>query len=159
MWRIAQRAWYDAIVSGLGPERLDLGVCLHEPGMRRELLDAVKSPDVVNLVQDGQRQDLADAGDGSEPMKRVGIMAFGFPHDRELEIGDELVVLVNQGHVHFNALADARVRKVVDDPVAIARGGEALLEGRQVVVRAGILDVDQQLAALTDQALDALVLQ
>ena len=46
----------------------------------------------MNLIEDGQRQDLADAGDRSQAVKGVPVMPLGLPNDRQLEISDELVV-------------------------------------------------------------------
>jgi hypothetical protein len=82
-----------------------------QPGVRRELLHPVEAGDVVDLIEDRERQDLADAGHRPESVKGVGIMAFGFPHDGELEVRDERVVLVDQRHVHFNALATLKSGK------------------------------------------------
>jgi hypothetical protein len=76
---------------------------------------------------------------GAEPVKRVAIVALGFPDDRELEVVDEGVVLVDRYQVHLDALTDARIGEVVDDAVAIPRVRQALLERGQVVLRARVL--------------------
>lgn len=41
---------------------------------------------------------------------------------RVFEIIDECIVLVDEHHVDFNALADARIGEVLDEAVAIAGG-------------------------------------
>ena len=43
-------------------------------------------------------------------MKRVGMMAFRLADDRELEVGDERIVLVDQREVDRDALLPGRSR-------------------------------------------------
>jgi len=51
---------------------------LHQAGIRGELLHAVEARDVVNLVEDGQRKDLADAGHGPQSAhRRHGVSLHG----------------------------------------------------------------------------------
>jgi hypothetical protein len=136
-----------------GPEPFPGGLlsALDEPGIRREFLHAVKARDVVNLVEDGQGQDLANAWDRAEPVKGVAIVLLGLADDRQFQVVDERVVLVDEYHVHVDALAHTWVGKVVDDAVAIARVRQALLEGRQIVLSARVLNVGQELPALPDE--------
>ena len=49
-------------------------VALHEASVGGEILDGGKSTDVVDFVEDDQREDLADAGYGSETEEGVGVM-------------------------------------------------------------------------------------
>ena len=141
-------------VAHLGPARPELfpGRLLgafDQSSIRRELLDAIKARDVVNLVENGQREDLADARHRAKPMKRVRIVAFGLADDGEFEIIDERIVLVDQRDVDLDALLHTRIGKVLHDPVTIGPIGELSPEDRQVVLRARVLDVGQQLAPLT----------
>ena len=55
-----------------------LFAAFHQPRIRGEFLHAIKPRDVVNLIEDRQRQDLADARDGSEAMEGVGIVLFAW---------------------------------------------------------------------------------
>ena len=116
-----------------------------------ELLDAIKARDVVDLVEDGQREDLANPWHRAEPMKRVGIVAFRFPDDRELEVGDARIVLVDQRDVDRDALLHTRIGKVLHDSLAISAIGELPPEDGQVVLRARVLDVGQELATLAHE--------
>jgi hypothetical protein len=71
--------------------------------------------------------------------------------NRQLEVGDERVVLIDEGDIDLDALAHAWIREVLDDAHAIAGIRQAFLERRQVVLRARVLDVREQLAALAHQ--------
>lgn len=54
----------------------------------------VESGDVVDLIQDRQGQDLADTGHGAEQVKRLAVVLLRRPDQRELEVRDERVVLL-----------------------------------------------------------------
>lgn len=84
-------------------------------------------------------------------MEGVRIVALRLAHERELEVGDEGVVLVDEGDVHLDALPHARVGTAVDDAIAVTRIRQAFREGGQVVLGAGVLHVREELAALADQ--------
>ena len=84
-------------------------------------------------------------------MKRVGIVAFRFPDDRELEVGDARIVLVDQRDVDRDALLHTRIGKVLHDSLAISAIGELPPEDGQVVLRARVLDVGQELATLAHE--------
>jgi len=97
----------------------------NQPRVRRKFLDAIKPADIVDLVEDRQREHLPDTRHGPESVKRVGVMSFGGAH--ELEVGDEGVVALEQREVDVDALADTRVGKMVRHPVAIGRVRESAL--------------------------------
>ena len=65
---------------------------LHQARIRRTFVHPIKAGDVVDLIENRQRQHLADARDGSQTVERVAVMPLGVPHDRQLEVGDEIVV-------------------------------------------------------------------
>jgi hypothetical protein len=77
---------------------------LDEPGVRREFLHPVTARDVVHLVEDGQGQHLANARDRTEPVEGVAIVLLGLADDRQFQVVDERVVLVDEHHVHLDAL-------------------------------------------------------
>ena len=62
-------------------------------------MHAIEPGDVVDLVQDRQREDLADAGDGAQTVERIGVVALRVRHDRELEIGDQRVVAFDEREI------------------------------------------------------------
>jgi hypothetical protein len=69
----------------------------------------------VDLVEDRERQHLADAGHGAQPVEGMGIVALGFPDDRELEVENQRVVLLDQSQVDFDALSNRTNRTINHD--------------------------------------------
>lgn len=120
-----------------------------------QFLDAIEPTDVMNLVQDGQRQHFPDAGYRPQAMKRVGVVALRLTHERQLEIVDEPVVLLKQRQVDFNGLADAGIGKVVRHAFPIGRICEPTLELWEVVLCPRVLNVGQQLPALAHEVQSA----
>ena len=47
-----------------------------ESAVGGEILNAGESGDVMDFINDGQSQNLADSGDGTQAMKHIGIMLF-----------------------------------------------------------------------------------
>ena len=78
-------------------------------------------------------------------------MLLGLAHEVALELGPQRVVAFEQGEIDGDGLAHHAVLEVIGDAFAIARVGDPLGEGRQVVLLVRHLDVGDQLAALADQ--------
>ena len=74
--------------------------------------------------------------------------ARAFPDDRQFEIRDQRIVVIDEGEVDLNALLDARVSEMLHHPRAIGLIGELSPKRGQVVLRARVLDVSEQLAPL-----------
>ena len=106
-------------------------------------MDAAEARDVVDLVEDRQREDLADAGDRAQAVKGVGVVALRLPLDRAFEVVDEAVVRLDEGQVDCDALAHARIRELFRHAVAVGRIGEAPRERRPGVLGARVLDARQ----------------
>ena len=119
-----------------------------EPGVGRECLDPIKARDVVNLVENRERHDLADAGDRPQAVKGVAIMPLGLADDRQLEVGDETVVPFEEREVDVNALADAGIGKVLAHAGSIGGIREAPTELGELILGSRVLDVPQELAPL-----------
>ena len=102
----------------------------------------------MNLIEDRQRQDVADTGDRSQPVKGVTVMPLGLPDDRQLEVGDEIVVAFEEREVHVNALTDTGISERLAHASAIRRIREALAEFGQLILGPRVLDLCQELAAL-----------
>jgi hypothetical protein len=58
-----------------------LATALDETTVGDKLLHTREAGDVMDLVEDGQSQDLADAGDRTEQVERVMILLFGLAGD------------------------------------------------------------------------------
>ena len=94
----------DVGVSNLGTgdaQELSVGFpgALDEPALGREVLDGGKAPDMANLIEKGEAQDLADAVDAPEEAEGVGVVDAGQVKDRVFELGDEVVVVVEEREV------------------------------------------------------------
>ena len=79
------------------------------------------------------------------------LVLFRGAHQRELEVGDEGVVAFEQREVDVDALAHTGVGKMARHAVSIGRIRESTAELWQIVLRARVLNVGQQLAALPNQ--------
>ncbi len=77
-----------------------------------EVLDPGKTGDVVNLVEEHQRQDLGDAGDRAEPVEGVDVVRLGGARELEFKVREQGVIVVDEREVHRDALLDARVGEV-----------------------------------------------
>src|SRR4030095_16220950 len=86
---------------------------LDEPGIGGEILNPGKAPDVVNLIEQGERENLADAGKRAQALEHLRVMLLGAAHQEELELADELVVVGDQLEIDLDALADAGVGELV----------------------------------------------
>ena len=56
----------------------------------------LEARDVVNLVEDRQRQDLTHARDRAKALKHVGVVLLGHPYDEQFEVADDAVVVPDQ---------------------------------------------------------------
>jgi hypothetical protein len=80
---------------------------LDEAGVRGELLHPIEPPDVVDLIEDGQREDRPDAGHRPQAVERIRVVALRLADERLLEVSDEDIVLVDEREVDLDTLADA----------------------------------------------------
>ena len=75
----------------------------------------------MNLVENGQGQDLADAGDRAEQVEGVVILLFGLTGDEELELVEQGVIEVDQRQVSGDAGLTAGSEKRSATPERLAR--------------------------------------
>ena len=118
-----------------------LFLALHEASVGRELLHAIKARNVVDLVEDGQREDLADARDRPQAVERIGVVALRVTDEGRLQLADQGVIVVQERDIDFDAFAHAGVGETLGQAVAVRRIRDALLECRQLVLVARVLDV------------------
>ena len=120
---------------------------LHESRIRQEILDALEAMDVVDLVEDRLRQDLADARNRPEPVIRLGIVLLGSSLEMEFELSDRGVVVFDEVEVDLHVLADIGIGKRLGDADSVRLVGE-LGRGRfEVVLVMGVLDMSQKVGA------------
>jgi hypothetical protein len=107
----------------------------------------------VRLVQQDQRQHLADAGDAAQAVEGLDVIDLGGADQVQLQVADQLAEAVDQGQVDGGALVHAGVGEALGDVLLGAVGGvaEFLGEGRQVVLGVEDLQVGHQRGALADE--------
>ena len=122
-----------------------------ESCVRGDLLHALKPCHVVNLIEDRHRQDLANAGDRSEAVERIRVVALGIPNEGHLEVVHQPVILVDEREIDVDALAHTRIGNVLADAITVRGLGEPPLEFWEVVLGARVLNVREELTALPHQ--------
>jgi hypothetical protein len=121
---------------------------LDQASVGEKVLDPGEPAEVVNLVEQGQREDLTDAWDRAQKVEFPVPVLADLVNQIELHIADDLVIAFEQSNVGGDGHLDGFVVEVLDDGSSILGLVSALLQGRQVVLRVGVLDVGQQLPAL-----------
>jgi hypothetical protein len=124
-----------------------------ESSVGEEVADVREAGDVVDLVEEDQGEDFADAWDGEEPVIGVAVVDFGVLVETQLELANLGIVGVDESEVGLDAAFDGRIGEVVGDAelFAIASVGELFGEGWKVVLAGLILDVGDEKSALADQ--------
>ncbi len=91
----------------------------------------------VNTFMAGERagvpSKLLGAGHRSQTVERIGVVALRLSNNRELEVHDEGVVLVNERQVDIDTLSHTRIGELRPDPVTVGGIRQAPLKGGQVV--------------------------
>src|SRR5262249_16790603 len=124
-----------------------------QPGVGEELADRGEAADVVDLVEQDQGQDLADAGHGAQAVEGLRVIDLGGAGPGQLQCAGLGVVGVEQGQVDLDVLLDAGVGEAAGEVqlVTVLGVGELLGQGRQVVLAVGVGQVDEGLGAAADQ--------
>jgi len=102
----------------------------------------------VNLVQEQEGQDFTDPWDRAQAVEGLRIVCFGRLDEIDLQVGQQAVLMADQGQVHLDALLDGGIRKPFGYAVSVRRISRLLAELRQVVLAVGILDMGQELCPL-----------
>ena len=124
---------------------LDLPAVGHEVLHPREALDG------ADLVQDHQGQDQIGPVDRAQQREGLAVVLLGARADMPLELGQQRVVLIDHGQIQGDGVAHLGIGEMGQQPLALAALADALLEGGQVVLADGVLDMGDELRALVDQ--------
>jgi hypothetical protein len=127
-----------------------LGACDQAAG-GHNILDPREAGDIMHRIQQHQTQNRADAGDGWPPVKGVGIVLLRRLDDRQCNIAEQPIVVVNQGEVDLDTLLDCGIKAPLSHAVPIALVGQLLPHLGQVVLAVRLLDVGKEFGALTRQ--------
>lgn len=125
---------------------------LDQAGIGEEVLDAREAVNGADLVDQRQRQDSADAGDGLEEVECGSVVDLDLFGQEDLQFGDRPLECLHDGHVGGDGHLDVLVvGKVLEEFVAVARLVDALLEGFEVVLSVGVLDMTEQFGSLAGE--------
>ena len=105
----------------------------------------------MDLVEDGEGEDLSDAGDRGEEGEGVGVVDARLAEDGELELADDHLVVIGEGEVGGDAVPHARVLEAFAEALAVRAVGDALAGRVDVVLVVGDLDVGEERAPLPDE--------
>jgi hypothetical protein len=122
-----------------------------EAARRHTILDAGKALASMDCIAHDQGQDFAYAWDRAQTVEGVGVMLLGRPHDRQLQVGQELVIVVNQGQIDLHALVDRRIGQALRHAVAVRFVREFRANLWEVIWASGIVDMRQELRAFPPQ--------
>ena len=107
---------------------------LDESRVGEELLDTAEAIDVLDLVEQHEREDSADTGDAAQQVIAEGVVALGHERKLLLEGFEQAVVVTDQGQIQFNRLPDDGIRKVFWNRVSLALTVDSGPERRQTVL-------------------------
>lgn len=124
---------------------------LDQARIGQKVLHAFKALQVIDLVKQSQSQNLSNPGDGPQERELVPVILPDFMEQVELEISDDLVVSRQQSHVGRHGHLHAALVEVFDDGSSVLSLVDPFLEGREVVLGVGVLNVREQLAPLADK--------
>jgi len=127
----------------------------YKPGVGAEVLDTGEAADVVDLVEEGQREDLADPWDGAKAVEGMGVVDLGGADEMELDLGEELVVDINEVHIHLDHGTHAGVFEAIGHIDAVGGISELFAKRGQIVLGVGVLDVGQELGAAAHEVVAA----
>ena len=118
---------------------------LDEAAIGHERLDPGEAVDSVDLIAQHQGQDFADPWDGAQAVEDLRIMRCCGLDERQLQVGQQVVVGIDQREVDLNALLDGRLGEALRHAGSVRLVCELLADRREVVLTIGILDMGQEL--------------
>lgn len=143
-------------VADFGPGRTDplagrRGFAFDEASIGSESLNGLEATDVVDIVEEGEGEDLPDAGDGVKAEQGVGIVRPSLSEDTVLQIPNETIVGLTEGQVRLDALPNNGVREGAGNGRTLDLVDQRPLGPGQIVLVEGVLDVGHEFAPLSGE--------
>src|SRR6185369_4163767 len=91
----------------------------HQATVGDEILHAGKPRNVLNLIENDQRQNLSDPWHGLEPRKRLHIVRFGTAREIQFHFAQQVVVVINERNVDLYRLVDTGIGEMLGDAFPI----------------------------------------
>src|SRR6266851_4603239 len=114
---------------------------LHQTTRGDEILYARKAGDILNLIQNDQRENLPDPWHRLEASKGLHVVGFGTARNVEFDFPQELVIVIDEGDIDFNGLPYAGIGEVLFHSLAIRLVRQLLPNLGQIVLTIGIVNV------------------
>jgi hypothetical protein len=127
-----------------------LGTC-DESARGHESLDPREAADVLKLIERDHTHKLADAGNGLSALQGLRMVLLGRVDNGPRDIAAPLIIVVNQGEVDCDTLLHGGIREPFRHPVPVRLVGQLLPARGPVVLAVGLLDVREELGAVTCQ--------
>ncbi len=116
-----------------------------------EVLDPGEAAHSMDFVEQHHTQNLADAGDGWQPLHGVRVVRLGRLHDGQLHVAEQLVIAANQGEIDFHTLLHGGIGEPLHHPSSVGLIGKLLANLWQVILAVSMLDVREELSAFARQ--------
>ena len=122
-----------------------------QSGIGEEVADLLEARNSVDFIEYDESEDLADAWHGVQQVQGIRVVRLGAAHDVGLELGELLVVDIDERDIERDAFAYAGVGEALSQVDSVGLAGDFLAEGLEIVLAVGVLDVGEQLGTLVDQ--------
>jgi hypothetical protein len=127
-----------------------LGTC-DASALGHEILDPREAAEVMHRIEQDHTQHLAEAGNGLSAITGLRLVLLGRLDNGQRDIAEPLIIVVHQSEVDCDTLLHGGIRAPFRHPVPVRLVGQRLPELGQVVLAVGLLDVREELGALTCQ--------
>jgi len=124
---------------------------LDQPGIGSEVLNPGEAVDLVDFIEHDHGEDWPDAMDRSEKHQRVGVMMFGVFQDMAFQAPLEMIDVVDQLEVDFDAPPDIGIGELFGNALSMSAIRDLPAELGQIVLGIGVLDVAEQVGPFTGE--------
>jgi hypothetical protein len=126
------------------------GAC-DQTALGHDVLDPGEAAHSMDVVEQHHTQNLADAGDGWQPIPGVRVVRRGRLHDGQLHVAEPLGIAAHQGEIDFHPLLHGGIREALHHPLAVGLIGQLLATLWQVILAVSLLEVREELGAFARQ--------
>jgi hypothetical protein len=122
-----------------------------QAAVRDDILHAGETVDSVDVVEQHEPEGRAETGHGLSQRQGLSIVLLGGVQDGEVQILEQLVIIGDERQVDCNGLLYCGIVTALGNAVTLGCGGDLLAHRGEVVLPVRILDMGQELRALTHQ--------
>jgi len=115
------------------------------------ILPPRETVDLMDVVEQHEAEDLAEAGHRWQQIQGMGVMVRGSFDDGEFDVTQQLIVVGDEREIHGNALVHRRIGQALGAPVAVALVGDFFADGREVLLAVGIVNMGSAFTTFASQ--------